>query len=176
MNNIEQHIIETEHHYVRNAQSSDKYFMYELMNSSSWLKYIGDRSINTILDASRYIESMLISSYKELGYGMYVIVQKSNRQAIGLIGYIKRPYLEYPDLGFGILPAHEGNGIMTRVAQKILEYGMKVLKFDVILAITTLGNIGSKRVLAKCGFEACGTVHDPITNKEYLRFIKRKVS
>ncbi len=171
---LDTYIIETKYHYVRNAVSSDKYFIYDILNTKSWLKHIGDKGINTILDATRYIESMMISSYRELGYGMYVIVQKSTNQAIGLIGYIKRPYLRHPDLGFGILPTHEGKGIVTEVARAILEYGMRVLNFDIILAITTKENFGSKRVLEKCGFIVNGEVRDPNTDTEYLRFMKKK--
>ena len=49
-------IIEAQRLILREFTRDDGEFIFEILNSPGWLKYIGSRSINTIEDAVNYIE------------------------------------------------------------------------------------------------------------------------
>jgi RimJ/RimL family protein N-acetyltransferase len=66
---------------------------------------------------------------------------------------VKREGLPNPDLGFAFLPRFEKNGYGFESAAAVMKYGRETLKFDEIMAITTLDNDASGRLLAKVGFK-----------------------
>ena len=47
----------------------DVLFIFELLNSPSWLKYIGDRGIKNLEDANNYIVNGPMKSYEAHGFG-----------------------------------------------------------------------------------------------------------
>ena len=48
-------VIETQRLELNPVQSNDAEFIYALQNSPKWLKYIGDRNINSVDIARNYI-------------------------------------------------------------------------------------------------------------------------
>lgn len=140
------------------------------MNSKNWLLHIGDRGINNYQDAGDYIQKSLIDSYRKNGYGLYKIVLKETNQPIGINGFVKRSYLDHPDIGFATLPAFEGQGYTFEAASQLLCHGKEKLGFDPILGITTEENIASQRVLEKIGLKSQGKVKSPPENEELLLY------
>ena len=53
-------IIETNRLILRKFIIDDAGFVLELLNSPSWLKYIGDRNVKNLEDAKNYISDKLI--------------------------------------------------------------------------------------------------------------------
>ncbi|MEO7660552.1 MAG: GNAT family N-acetyltransferase, partial [Pyrinomonadaceae bacterium] len=51
------------------------------------------------------------------------------------------------------LPAYEGQGFGTESARALLNYGREMLNFTRLLAITTLDNDASVKLLEKLGFK-----------------------
>ncbi len=76
-------ILETERLQLRQYTQDDHHFTFELMNSESWLKYIGDRKISSPEVARDYIKKAYLPSYIEHGYGAYVVVLKETGRPIG---------------------------------------------------------------------------------------------
>lgn len=62
-------------------------------------------------------------------------------------------------IGFYIDPAFHGNGVMTRVLRVLIDAFMvvPVLKASKIRATMYVGNVGSRRVFEKNGFELVGS-------------------
>ena len=100
-------ILETERHWLEEADSNDGAFFFELLNSPTWIRFIGDRGIASIDDAVNYIRESLIKSYRKNGFGLYKMVLKQDDRPIGICGLLKRPGLEHVDIGFAILPQYE---------------------------------------------------------------------
>ncbi len=146
-------ILESRRLLIQQATIKDYTFFIELMNSPKWLKYIGNRGINNKRDALAYIKNSLVNSYKSNGWGLYKLVLKDEMEPIGVCGFLKRDYLEHPDLGFAILPAYEGSGISFEAASAMMKYGFSELKINPILAITSPENISSQNLLVKLGFK-----------------------
>jgi len=145
-------VIQTSRLWLQHAQASDAAFFYDLLNTPTWLRYIGDRGIHTQEDARKYIQHGLIRSYEQCGFGLYKMVRKEDRAPIGLCGLVKRPFLPHPDLGFALLPTCMRQGYMYEAGQATLKYAATRLAMKTLLAITALDNFPSQGLLKKLGF------------------------
>lgn len=163
-------MIDTKRLHLREAQPDDDAFLYELLNSPTWIQYIGDRNISDVAAAQGYLQTALINSYQTNGYGLYVMTKKEDQTAIGICGFVKRPSLPHPDLGFAILPAFEGQGYTTEAALACMDYGKHQLQFDVIMGITSPDNIGSQRVLERAGLRLMPDLSEQLDLKDTLVF------
>lgn len=155
---------------ITEATLEDCGFFFELMNSKNWLQHIGDRGINNYEDAEAYIQKSLIDSYRKNGFGLYKVSHRETDQPIGINGFVKRSYLDHPDIGFATLPAFERQGYTYEAASGLLKYGREKLGFDAILGITTKENSASQRVLEKIGLKPRGKVKSPPENEELLLY------
>ncbi|MGX1929425.1 GNAT family N-acetyltransferase [Flagellimonas sp. 2504JD4-2] len=163
-------IVETERLLIVEAELEDSKFFKKLMNSPNWLEFIGDRGIKTRKHAEGYIKSSLISSYTENGFGLFKMCLKESLKPIGICGFIKRDYLDHPDIGFAILPKFEGKGFTYEACMALLQYGKETLNLHPIFAITTAENIKSQRLLTKIGLSNSGTIKPKKDKEEYLLF------
>ena len=75
----------------------------------------------------------------------------SARTPVGLCGFVKRDALAHPDIGFALLPQFEKKGFAFEAARATLRYGKETLRLSRVLAITTLDNESSGRLLEKIG-------------------------
>jgi ribosomal-protein-alanine N-acetyltransferase len=137
----------------------DAEFILELLNTPKFIKYIGDRGIRSVEDARDIIEKRYCQGYRDNGYGLYAVELKCMPHAgegagvpIGMCGFVKRDHFEFPDLGFAFLPEHERQGYGFESATAVLEYGRYKLGFAMVLAITSLDNEVSGKLLGKLGF------------------------
>ena len=147
-------ILETERLNVRELSTDDDAeFVYELLNTPKFIKYIGDRGVRSVEDAAGFIESRYRVSYLNNGFGLYVVEQKSDGVAVGLCGFVRRDTLPGPDIGFAFLPEFEGVGYGFESADAMMKYGRETLGFTRVLAITSLDNEASIRLLEKLGFK-----------------------
>ncbi|AFM04682.1 acetyltransferase, ribosomal protein N-acetylase [Bernardetia litoralis DSM 6794] len=144
-------ILETERLIIEEANLSDASFFLRLLNSPNWLEFIGDRNIKSLEDATKYVQESLIGSYKEKGFGFYKMSLRANNEPIGAIGFLKREYLEFPDIGYAILPNYESKGYVSEAAKAVLEYGKNKLQLKEIVAFTTEENLASQKILLKIG-------------------------
>ncbi|RFS21831.1 N-acetyltransferase [Chitinophaga silvatica] len=154
-------ITETKLLQLRSFAASDDHFVLTLLNTPSWLKFIGDRKVRTLTDAQRYIMNNLLKMYKEQGYGAWVVVLKETNTPIGICGLFKRRYLEHPDLGFAFLPSAEGKGYAYEITKATLEYSQQELKLPLVYAITQPENQRSVNLLNRLGFAQHGTIQPP---------------
>jgi RimJ/RimL family protein N-acetyltransferase len=158
-------ILQTERISLTEANLSDAPFIFDLLNSPNWLEFIGDRSIKSLEDAEKYIQDSLLKSYQENGFGLWRMELKSKNIPIGLCGLLKRETLDFPDLGFAILPDYEGFGYMSEVAKVTVSHAKTSLKLEQVLATTTPTNLASQKVLLKTGFKR---VREIEMNKEIV--------
>lgn len=144
-------IAETERLLVREFNTADAPFVLELLNEPAWLQFIGDKKVRTLDDAVQYIRNVPLKSYRENGYGLWLVQRKSDQLAIGMCGLIKREALQYEDIGFAYLAAYNGMGYAYEAATAVLEYAKRQLQLKHILAITNQDNTRSIKLLEKLG-------------------------
>jgi len=150
--------IVTERLTLREVTHDDAAFILELLNTPKFIKYIGDRGARSIDDALRYIDERYLASYRDNGYGLYGVVENASGALIGACGFVRRDTLPGPDIGFSFLPEFEGKGYGFESAAAVMKYGREVLGFDQVLAITSLDNHASEKLLTKLGFTLDDTI------------------
>lgn len=144
-------ILETDRLVLRNVESEDAPFILDLLNQPSFKKFIGDRGVRDLDQARDYIETRFTRSYKDNEYGLYLMELKPSLVPIGLCGFVRRADLPAPDIGFALLPQFEKQGFGFEAAEASMHYGRETLGLSTILAITTLDNERSGRLLEKIG-------------------------
>jgi ribosomal-protein-alanine N-acetyltransferase len=160
-------IVETPRLIIREIEESDAAFMNALLNSPGFIKYIGDRGVRTDDEARVFIRERYQKSYLDNGYGLYAVLLKEESTPVGMCGFVRRDTLPGPDLGFAFLPEFEGKGFGTESSKAVLTFGREKLSFDRVLAITTLDNSSSIKLLEKLGFTFDKTIESP--DSETLR-------
>jgi RimJ/RimL family protein N-acetyltransferase len=108
--------------------------------------------VRTADDARRYIQDGPVASYARYGYGLLRVGLKADDTPIGICGVLKRDTLPEPDLGFSLLPAYWSRGYAHEAADAVMRQARGALGVGRILAITSLDNESSIRLLGKLGF------------------------
>jgi len=151
-------ILETERLVLRRLSSDDAEFILELLNQPSFLRYIGDKGVRTIEDAGRYIQTGPVASYERFGFGLYLVELKETGVRIGMCGLLKRDTLPDADIGFAFLPDYWSQGYAFEAASGVMTYGRDVLGLKRIVAITSLDNEASIKLLEKIGLKFEGLI------------------
>lgn len=155
-------IVETDRLILRELDSAiDAEFIFELLNTPKFIKYIGDRGVRSVEQSRDFIDHRYRTSYRDHGYGLYAVEQKTDATAVGICGFVKREHFEFPDIGFAFLPEHEGKGYGFESASAMMTYGREKHGFTEIHAITSLENDASVHLLKKLGFTFTGLIDSP---------------
>jgi ribosomal-protein-alanine N-acetyltransferase len=154
-------ILETERLVIREMIDDDAAFVFALLSSPGFLKYIGDRGLRSVDDARTFIETRYRQSYRDNGYGLYTVELRSDATPIGICGFVRRDTLPGPDIGFAFLPEYERMGYGFESALAMMDHGRQHLRFAEVLAITTRDNTASIRLLEKLGFTLRDTTQGP---------------
>lgn len=144
-------IIETERLILRQLDADDAAFILDLLNDPAWLRYIGDKGVHTLDEAREYIRNGPVDMYARHGFGLYHVARKEDGAPIGLCGLLKRDTLPDVDIGFAFLPAFRAQGYAREAAVATLVYARNVLKLERIIAITSIDNHDSGKLLEKVG-------------------------
>jgi RimJ/RimL family protein N-acetyltransferase len=151
-------ILETERLVLRRLSYDDAQFILELLNQPSFLRYIGDKGVRTTEDAVRYIQTGPVASYERFGYGLYLVELKESGVPIGMCGLLKRDTLPDADVGFAFLPDYWSQGYAFEAASGVMSYGREVVGLRRIVAITSLDNDASIKLLEKIGLKFEGLI------------------
>lgn len=151
----------TERLILREFVKQDKDFIYELLNTEGWLRFIGDRNIRSLKDAESFITERLIPSYKKNGFGFYAVLSVENNKVIGMCGLIKRDGLHHVDLGFAFLPKFANKGYAYEASVSCINYAKDKLKLKTLAAICNTDNERSVSLLKKLGFDLKQTMQLP---------------
>lgn len=143
---------QTERLIIKPVTIEDSEFVYQLVNSEKWLKYIGDRNVKSLEDAENYIKERMYPQY-EKGYYNYLIINKLTKDKMGSCGVYKRDTLEIPDIGFAFFEEFEGKGYAFEAASKIKELAKKELGLKKLSGITVEYNHSSRKLLEKLGLK-----------------------
>jgi RimJ/RimL family protein N-acetyltransferase len=144
-------ILETDRLRLRRLTPDDGPFILRLLNEPSWLRFIGDRGVRTLEDASAYILNGPMAMYESHGFGLYMVELKQDGTPIGMCGILKRPALEDPDVGFALVPEHWSKGYAFEAAKATLDYAVGTLGLKRIAAIVNPENEASIALLTRLG-------------------------
>ncbi len=149
--------LETKRTILRGFEQSDLDDLYEYAKvedvgeAAGWPHHKNKEESQEILN--KFIESGEV----------YAIVLKENNKVIGSIGIHERKlYKEYNygnkktiEIGYVLNKDYWGQGLMTEIAKKAIDYCFNDLKLDVVLVAHAITNARSRGVIEKCGFTFC---------------------
>jgi RimJ/RimL family protein N-acetyltransferase len=134
---------------IRPINLGDKEFIFTLVNSDGWLKFIGDRKIRNSNDAEKYIQKILENT--NYFYSVFEIYE--TKQPIGILTFLNRENQEFPDIGFALLPEFEKKGYTFEASKKYLDELKKQKLCNKIIGITVPTNDNSIKLLKRLGLE-----------------------
>ncbi len=137
---------------IRHFNESDVQFIIELLNQEAFIRNIADKGVRTAEDATDYLNSGPINSYKQFGYGLNLLELKSTMQPVGMCGILKREELDFPDLGYALLTEHCLNGYAVEASLAVLKNAHQIHNLVKVLAVSRPDNVRSLKLLEKLGF------------------------
>lgn len=144
--------LETDRLRLRPMTFGDADFIVALLNEPSFLRFIGDKGVRDRASACRYLEAGPLASYARFGFGLLCVELRPASVPIGICGLLKRDTLEDVDVGFAFLPGYWGLGYAREAASAVLAQGREEFGLKRIVAITSLDNEASIRLLGRLGF------------------------
>ncbi len=163
-------LFETERLFLKPTSEEDAEFIFELMNTPKWLKYIGDRNVKSVASAKEYITAKMLPQLKRLGFSNYTLVLKADKTKIGTCGLYDREGLDGIDIGFAFLPEYESKGYAFESVNKLKNVAFDEFGISEINAFTTKENISSQKLLDKLGLKFIKTTRIPNDDEELLLY------
>ena len=139
----------TERLLIEPLSLNESDFIFELLNTEGWIKFIGQRNINSAADATAYIQKIVDNPNTTY----WSVKLKDAQTTIGLVTLIKRDYLEHHDIGFAFLPQFANKGYAYEAANAVLNHVMSAYHLSIILATTVPENGSSIKLLKKLRLE-----------------------
>ncbi len=78
---------------------------------------------------------------------------KAEKQLIGTCGFYRGFAHQVGEIGYVLLPAYRGQGLMREAVRAVLNYGFRELDLYRIVAYTSHDNVASIRLLQETGFD-----------------------
>lgn len=163
-------LITTDRLLIRKFNLDDAGFIFILLNSETWIKYIGNRNIKNLEDAKNYIVNSPLYFYQKFGFGPYLVALKDTYEPVGMCSLIKRDTLEEVDLGFAYLDPFIGKGFAYEASKAIIEFSKNTLALKKLVAITLPDNTPSIKLLEKLGFHYQNRIQFPNEKEELMLF------
>jgi RimJ/RimL family protein N-acetyltransferase len=157
---------------LRLLADDDAALMLAVLNDPDFIANVGDRGVRSLEDARRYVRQGAIASHESLGLGVYRLDIRATGDPAGICGLFKRNWLQCPDVGFALLPAHRARGYAREATEAVMSLGFSTLHLPRIAAITAADNTGSIRVLERAGLRLEGLVHPPGEAEPLRLFLK----
>jgi RimJ/RimL family protein N-acetyltransferase len=143
----------TDRLFLRELATEDAPFILRLLNEPSFLYFIGDKGVRDLDGARQYIVNGPVTSYRQNGFGLYLVTRKTDGIPLGICGLLKRESLPDVDIGFAFLPEFWNKGYAFESASAVMDYAKDVLKLTRIIAITNKDNDPSAKLLVKLGLQ-----------------------
>ena len=148
-------IIETNRLLLRTFKALDTNLIYELNLDPDVTRFTHD-PVKDLAHASEILEKVIIPQYVLYNHGRWAVHIRSTFRFLGWCGLKYRPELNEIDLGFRLKKEGWGKGYATEAAYASIEYGFEKIGMRRIVGRAEIDNIGSWKVLEKCGMTYIG--------------------
>jgi RimJ/RimL family protein N-acetyltransferase len=143
--------VETPRLILRRLEPDDAPLVLRLLNEPSFIQNIGDRGVRSLEDAGRYLREGPLAMYERCGFGLWHTARKSDGNAVGMCGLLRRDNLPEVDIGYAYLPEFWGQGYAFEAAEATLRAAAARFGLRRVIGVVSEGNAGSIRVLEKLG-------------------------
>jgi len=142
-------IFQSERLLYRQFTMEDGELIIQLNSDPEVLRYIHEPP-TTSSNVMQVLQHIILPQYK-LGLGRWAVHLKHDETFIGWAGLKNIPAKEEIDLGYRFMKPFWGSGYATEAASTCLSVGFAHLGLERIVAKAHAENIGSLRVIQKCG-------------------------
>ncbi|MDV3425982.1 MAG: GNAT family N-acetyltransferase [Bacillota bacterium] len=167
--------IETKNLTLRRMNYDDISDLFEMRKDPRMNEYTDTKPEENINETMAYIDKMN-KGIDENKWIIWVIEHKQSKKVIGSIS-IWNINMEQKtgELGYGIIPDYQGQGLMKEALLSAAEYGFSEMKLKALEAYTEENNIKSINLLKKCYFSEINRVDDQgyFNNKIYHMIVYR---
>ena len=153
--------LETKRLSMRWLTEEDAPLMLAIWNDPAFILHVGDREIRDIEQARQAMRDGILKVYRDQRMGPYGLFLHGSDEAMGICGLFKRENLEFPDIGYALLPAYGGKGYAFEAAQAVSEHARGHMALESLLAIVSPGHDRSINLLEKLGMTAGKQIRMP---------------
>jgi ribosomal-protein-alanine N-acetyltransferase len=156
MNEPQQHltqfpVLTTNRLLLRQLADNDIPALVNLRSDAEVNKYLNRPKSTTAEEAGAFVKKINNGLNKEWHY--WVISLKEDQKLIGTICLWNfNEANKSVEIGYELLPAFQGNGLMYKALSGVISFGFAVRQFRSIIAHTDSNNERSKNLLEKSGF------------------------
>ena len=145
-------VIKTDRLLLRRFTEDDAPLLYELNLDPEVIRYTYD-PMTDVEHAKNVLSEVILPQYVLYDHGRWAVHLRSNAEFIGWCGLKYLSETNEVDLGYRFRKKFWGQGYATEAASACIEYGFKRLNLHRIVGRAVPENLGSIRVLEKCGLE-----------------------
>lgn len=162
--------LETERLHMRWLTEDDAPLMLAIWNDPDFVRHVGDRGIRNLGEARQAMQDGLMKVYRDQRMGPYGLFLRGSEEAMGICGLFKRENLDFPDIGYAILPPFRGKGYVFEAAQAVCRHAEEQMGLEQLLAIVSPGHGRSEHLLEKLGMKATGRIRMPGEEDEVVLY------
>ncbi|MGZ5191190.1 MAG: GNAT family N-acetyltransferase [Flavisolibacter sp.] len=156
---------------LRQLEIQDANQILELRSNEEVNKYLDRPKAETLEDATDFINKINygIEANKSFYWGL---TYKEGGSLIGTI-CIYNNEKKMAEIGYELLPAHQGKGLMQEALETVLHFAFNELKLEVIIAVFHPDNHASVRLLERNKFILNTDVDDLVENMVVYKLNKK---
>lgn len=143
-------LIETPHLFLRAWSPEDAPVLFEILQEKDILQYFPNPNPPPRTKADAYIAHQQ-AHWELYGYGHWAVVTRDDGQVVGWCGLEYLPELGETEVAYLLSKRVWGRGFATDAARAAVKYGFEKPALPGIIGLVHPENIGSIRVLEKCG-------------------------
>jgi ribosomal-protein-alanine N-acetyltransferase len=135
---------------LRPLEAEDAQVLLRIYQVEGVLQYFPNPAPPPLEKVQKFIAGQA-KHWAEYGYGNWGILPAGANQIIGWVGLQYVPELDETEVGYLLNRPFWGQGYATEAARASLHFGFEHFDFDHLIALVHPDNLGSRRVLEKCG-------------------------
>ncbi|MGM0943253.1 MAG: GNAT family N-acetyltransferase [Bacillota bacterium] len=153
---LEQPILETPRLILRKIMATDLSAIHAFTSLDVVTQYLPFDTHQSHEQTKLFI-NFVLDQYDNNQLAPWGIELKPYKKLIGMIEYVFwEQENDTAELAFVLTNTHWGRGIVTEACQEVIKYGFTTMKLQRIQARSFVENIGSQKVLEKCGLKLEG--------------------
>ncbi|HEY0899094.1 MAG TPA: GNAT family N-acetyltransferase [Sphingobacteriaceae bacterium] len=146
-------VLNTEHLVLRSLQPEDAPELLALRSDEKVNTYI-DRPPTTALEEANSFITRILGGITNNTCLYWVITLKGSDSLVGTIGLWNfTPEKKLAEVGYELLPQHQGQGLMQETLTAVIGYGFRELGLEVLIASSHRHNTASLKLLKRNNFQ-----------------------
>ena len=158
--------LSTEHTRLRKIRVEDAEDLFAYGADPEVSRFVGWDRHESIAVAETYIAGML-ERYEAGGLADWGIEHRGDGRFIGTVGFLWwETHEAAAEIGYVMARPYWGRGLMTEVVREVMRFGWDVMGLNRIQAHSEEENVGSRRVLEKCGLSYEGRLRERVHSSD----------